>query len=83
MPHEISGGQAQRVSLAQALAIKPKVLLLDEPFNGLDAAVKESLITKLVEIKKSQKLTMILVTHDPAEAKVLADNEFKLGVSKV
>ena len=77
-PHELSGGQAQRVSLAQSLAIDPDLILLDEPFNGLDTKTKKSLMQKMLEIKKTFGKSMILVTHDVFEAEFMADRIFEL-----
>lgn len=77
-PHELSGGQAQRVALAQAMSLDPKILLLDEPFNGLDRKTKDSLMAKLLEIKKAFGLAMILVTHEAYEAEFLADKVLEL-----
>ena len=70
-PGSLSGGQQQRVSLARALAVRPKVLLLDEPFSGLDLTIKTRLQTQLQELCAAFKLTLILVAHDPLEAQAL------------
>lgn len=72
-PHELSGGQRQRVALARALAIRPKVLLLDEPFGALDAQVRKSLRRWLREFHDEIGLTTLFVTHDQEEALELAD----------
>ncbi len=72
-PHELSGGQRQRVALARALAIRPKVLLLDEPFGALDAQVRKSLRRWLRQFHDEIGLTTIFVTHDQEEALELAD----------
>ncbi|MFT3989853.1 MAG: sulfate ABC transporter ATP-binding protein [Luteolibacter sp.] len=72
-PHELSGGQRQRVALARALAIKPKVLLLDEPFGALDAQVRKDLRRWLRQFHDEIGLTTLFVTHDQEEALELAD----------
>lgn len=70
-PHEISGGQKQRVALARTLVTKPNILLLDEPFSALDADLKESVRISLLNMFQKLKLTIILVTHDIEDARVL------------
>ena len=70
-PESLSGGQQQRVALARALAVRPKVLLLDEPFSGLDFTIKTRLQTQMQELCAAFKLTLILVAHDPLEARAL------------
>jgi sulfate/thiosulfate transport system ATP-binding protein len=72
-PSQLSGGQKQRVAFARALAIEPRVLLLDEPFGALDAKVRKELRTWLHEIHTRTKVTTIFVTHDQAEAMEIAD----------
>ncbi|MBE7189855.1 ATP-binding cassette domain-containing protein [Jatrophihabitans endophyticus] len=73
LPHELSGGQRQRVSLAQAMARRPRVVLLDEPFSALDAPVRRELSTELRRLQRETNLSSVLVTHDPEEAALLAD----------
>lgn len=73
LPKELSGGQQQRVALARALVIKPKLLLLDEPFANLDRQLRESLRTELKHLQQQTGVTTILVTHDQEEALALAD----------
>jgi len=72
-PHQLSGGQRQRVSLAQALSRNPRLVLLDEPFSALDAPVREELRNELRRLQKEIGLSTVLVTHDPEEAALLAD----------
>lgn len=72
-PHELSGGQQQRVALARAIAPKPKLLLLDEPFSGLDAALREELVPEVAQLLKQEGISAILVSHDQKEAFVFAD----------
>jgi sulfate/thiosulfate transport system ATP-binding protein len=72
-PSQLSGGQRQRVAFARALAIEPRVLLLDEPFGALDAKVRKDLRTWLREIHDRTGLTTVFVTHDQGEAMDVAD----------
>ncbi len=72
-PNSLSGGQQQRVALARALAPKPKIILMDEPFSGLDATLKETLVPEIREILIKEHITAFVVTHDQLEAFALAD----------
>lgn len=72
-PNELSGGEQQRVALARALAPSPKLLLLDEPFSGIDANLRTKLRRETKTIIKDKGFTSIMVTHDPEEAMLMAD----------
>nr|WP_255486441.1 MULTISPECIES: ABC transporter ATP-binding protein [unclassified Luteimonas] len=76
-PHELSGGQQQRVALARALAPGPALLLLDEPFSNLDTDTREHLALELRALLKAAGTTVLMVTHDQAEAFAMAD---RIGV---
>ena len=77
--HELSGGEAQRVSLARSFAVSPEVLLLDEPFSQLDQPARSSLMETLLAVIKEQKQSVILVTHERREAKVFASRVAVMG----
>jgi osmoprotectant transport system ATP-binding protein len=72
-PRQLSGGQQQRVAVARALATKPNILLMDEPFGAVDPIVREELQDELLRIQRELKLTVLFVTHDRGEALKIAD----------
>jgi ABC-type Fe3+/spermidine/putrescine transport system ATPase subunit len=80
---ELSGGQAQRVVLARALAPEPKLLLLDEPLSQLDAKVRDELKLEIAEIHRRTGCTTLLVTHDQGEALTIADNVLLMHSGKI
>jgi len=80
-PHQLSGGEAQRVALARTLVTKPKILLLDEPFNGLDEALKQEIYPDIQAFLKEHNITTVMVSHNIQEVKELSDRSFKLNNS--
>ncbi|MGX0978013.1 iron(III) transport system ATP-binding protein [Roseovarius sp. MBR-51] len=72
-PHELSGGEQQRVALARALAPRPGIMLMDEPFSGLDNRLRDGIRDETLEILREQDTAVLLVTHEPEEAMRMAD----------
>jgi len=82
-PRTFSGGEAQRVALARAFAMRPRVLLLDEPFSALDAAIKRDLLSEVAEQLEREAIPALVVTHDEGEARVLGDRIVLLDHGRV
>lgn len=80
-PHMLSGGQQQRVALARALAPDPKLLLLDEPFSGLDTSMRQSIREETLNVLKQSGVATLMVTHDPEEAMFMADRIKIIGAN--
>ena len=83
LPGTLSGGEQQRAALARALSMQPKLLLLDEPFGGLDLVTKESIIREVHNLRSEQGFALILVTHDPTEIRVLCDSLCVLDTGRI
>ncbi len=83
LPHELSGGQRQRVALARALAVRPRMLLLDEPFGALDARVRRELRRWLRQLHGELGVTSVFVTHDQEEALELADRVVVMNEGRI
>jgi iron(III) transport system ATP-binding protein len=82
-PHQLSGGQQQRVALARALAPKPKVMLLDEPFSGLDSQLRNQVRDQTLHLLKANNTATLMVTHDPEEAMFMADRVILMEEGRV
>ncbi len=83
LPGQLSGGQRQRVAFARALAVEPRILLLDEPFGALDREVRESLRVSLRKLHDDLGLTTVFVSHDEEEAHALADRVVTLDQGRI
>ena len=77
-PHQISGGEKQRVALARSMAPKPNFIMLDEAFSALDSDLKVSIYDEVLEIFQGKNITVILVTHDTEEAKILSTRQLNM-----
>lgn len=82
-PHQLSGGQRQRVNIARALAANPRMLIADEPITMLDAAQRLNILSLLKELQRRRKLTILLITHDLASAKVMSQRIFVMYLGKL
>lgn len=82
-PHQISGGEKQRVALVRALATKPEALLLDEPFSSLDSKTKKDCHNELLRLHSLWKIPIIMVTHDDEEARKLGDRILRLENGRI
>tara|TARA_B000000609_G_scaffold158252_1_gene155342 strand:- start:2374 stop:3024 length:651 start_codon:yes stop_codon:yes gene_type:complete len=82
-PHELSGGESQRVALGRSIVMKPKVLMFDEPFTGLDKELKIKIYPIIKSILLKNEITAIMVTHDLNEVKALADQCYNLKSGKL
>jgi ABC-type sulfate/molybdate transport systems ATPase subunit len=82
-PEQLSGGQQKRLALARTLAVKPKVILMDEPLTSLDPDLKKQLMSDLKWIFQNLKMTVIYVTHDPEEAELMVDRIVRLEEGKM
>lgn len=78
-PYQLSGGEKQRVALARSLIIRPKVLLLDEPFAALDQHTKQILYNEFLEIKKKWNIPILMITHNEEEAQYLGDRIIRIS----
>ena len=83
MPNELSGGQRQRVALARAMVKNPAVFLMDEPLSNLDAKLRATMRTELIELHHRLKTTFVYVTHDQAEAMSMADTIILMDAGKI
>ena len=82
-PHELSGGESQRVALARSIVMKPKLLMFDEPFTGLDKELKIEIYPEIKSILEDSNITSLMVSHDLNEVKALADKCFYLKSGKL
>jgi putative spermidine/putrescine transport system ATP-binding protein len=82
-PHQMSGGQCQRVALARSLVTRPRLLLLDEPLSALDARIRKHLREQIREIQRELNLTTIFVTHDQEEALTMSDRIFLMNQGRI
>ena len=78
-PHQISGGEKQRVALARSMAPNPNFIMLDEAFSALDSDLKVSIYDEVLEIFQGKNITVILVTHDAEEAKILSTRQLNMN----
>jgi molybdate transport system ATP-binding protein len=82
-PNQLSGGEKQRVALARALALKPSLLIMDEPFSALDSKTKESVYSEFLQFKATNNMNVLLVSHDNKESELLSDRIIRIQDGKI
>jgi molybdate transport system ATP-binding protein len=82
-PHQLSGGQSQRVALARALVMRPKAILLDEPFSALDESLRQSLRQELSQVQAQLNIPMILISHNPDDVASFGDEIIEIAQGHV
>jgi iron(III) transport system ATP-binding protein len=82
-PHQLSGGEQQRVALARAIAPRPQLIMMDEPFSGLDQRLRDDLRRETVDLLREARSSAIFVTHDPVEAMAIADRIILMRAGKI
>jgi peptide/nickel transport system ATP-binding protein len=82
-PHQLSGGQRQRVAIARALAVEPELIVADEPTSMLDASIRVGVLNLLRDLKEQRGIALLLITHDLASARYLADRTLAMGAGRV
>jgi putative phosphonate transport system ATP-binding protein len=83
LPRKLSGGMQQRVQLAKAIALKPRLLLLDEPTTGLDVSIQATVLDTLKRLQRTTRLTTVLVSHDLGVIRTLADRVVVMRYGRV
>jgi len=82
-PHQLSGGEQQRVAIARAIVAQPRLLLLDEPFSSLDTDLRDELRRQVADLRRELALTMIAVTHDAEDARVLGQRTIRMRGGRI
>jgi molybdate transport system ATP-binding protein len=82
-PHQLSGGQSQRVALARALVMRPKAILLDEPFSALDESLRQHLRQELAQVQAQLNIPMILISHNPDDVESFGDEIIEIAKGHV